>query len=766
MKQATWRGASGPAWLPVVLAVGAGLAGSAEAQIVDEVEVRREGNDAVIALRFVTEVQFQRAITTRSGDLTQLFYTLLSSTNGNLATPMQVRRLPAAQGLPAIEISDEPERGERTDRQRRLVLRFGEAVQARARAGRGNRTLEVVLTGKGRGLPLPAAPVRRAPAAAAPAPAPASAPAPSAPPAAAVAVPAPAAAAGSPALEARAAALLAEARAAQAAGRIGEALDRLNELLNLPPTRAMQEAQELAGLLHLQGGDAARARAEFETYLQLYPQGEGSDRVRALLAGLPAAGAPAAPPVAPAPAPGTPAEPEITLAGSASVTGYGGNGQVRSRDFLDSPVAGLPQVAGDPQLSADRSRQLYSDVDLNWRRRTAEVDQRFVFRESYTRDQLRPEKSRNRLSALYFDHRSLGGGWSARLGRQSPTGGGVMGRFDGIKGSWSLTPRVKLGAVVGEPTDRFFAPQRRFWGVSVDADRLPGGLGAGAYLIEQRIDGEIDRRAVGLDLRYFQGGTTVFSQFDYDLLIRGLNIGTVQATFITEGNTVFNALVDRRMLSTLALGNALTFEDPAHPGVLFSRIQERLAGTTVDALRRQIRRLTPTITQAQVGVTRPFTKQWQGAASVQLTNTGAIPPVPEVPGFENGRPATGNVVTTSAQLIGLNLYSARDTHVLSGSLISSPQLHGLLLGYNNASMVGGAWQVEPSVQYYRDRQQGGSRSQRWTPGVRATWRGYQRWAIESNFTLELGRATRVSGSTSTQESTRRVNYALGVRYEF
>ena len=30
-------------------------------------------------------------------------------------------------------------------------------------------------------------------------------------------------------------------------------------------------------------------RIEFETYLQLYPQGEGSDRVRAELARLPAA---------------------------------------------------------------------------------------------------------------------------------------------------------------------------------------------------------------------------------------------------------------------------------------------------------------------------------------------------------------------------------------------------------------------------------------------------------------------------------------------
>ncbi|WP_395701885.1 tol-pal system YbgF family protein [Aquabacterium sp.] len=769
MKSKSWEGAPLAPWVAVL-----GLAAAsapAAAQLIDELELRREGNDAVLQLRFTTEVQFQRAISTRSGDVTQLIYTLLTTTNGAVATPMQVLRLRAARGVPELEVSDEPERAERGEQTRRVLLRSREPLVARARAGKGNRSLEIVLVGKGSGLPLPppgpaarrpapAVAAASAPAATGPA-APAAAPAPTAPAAPAAASPLPSQA--PPEVEARATALLAQARTAFEAGRIGEAIDQLNVLLELPPNSATREGQELAGRAHLQAGDTARARAEFETYLQLFPQGEGSERVRALLAGLPKpSSAPAAPVAAP-----LPAEPEITTSGSASVTHYGGNGQVRSRDFLDSPIAGLPQVAGDPQLSADRTRQLYSDVDLNWRRRNTEVEQRFVFREAYTRDELRPEKSRNRLSALYFDHKSLTGGWNVRLGRQSPTGGGVMGRFDGLKGSWSITPRVKLGAVAGLPTDKYFDSNRRFYGVSLDAERLPGGFGVGAYAIEQRIDSEIDRRAVGLDLRWFQGGSTVFSQFDYDLLMRGLNVATVQATFITEGNTVYNALYDRRTLSTLALGNALTFEDPANPGVLFSRIQDRLASTTVEALRRQVKRITPMITQAQLGVTRPFTKNWQGAASIQLTNTGAIPPVPEVAGFENGRPATGNVITTSAQLIGLNLYSARDTHVLSTSVISSPSLHGLLLGYNNASLLYGVWQVEPSLQFYRDRLSGGSHSRRWTPGLRISWRGWQRWAIESNLTYEIGRATRVStaGST-TEESVRRVNYSLGVRYEF
>lgn len=147
--------------------------------------------------------------------------------------------------------------------------------------------------------------------------------------------------------------------------------------------------------------------------------------------------------------------------------------------------------------------------------------------------------------------------------------------------------------------------------------------------------------------------------------------------------------------------------------------------------------------------------------------------MPEVVGFENWRPATGNIHSVSGQLIGLNLYSPRDTHVFSTSVISSPNLDGVLLSYNNSSIAWDVWQFEPSLQYYRDRNPQGSANQRWTPGLRVTYRGWQRWAVESNITYELGRASRLTvdpndstSTTTTRESANRVNYSLGARYEF
>ncbi len=852
---------------PLVAATIAAAGCLAQAQAIDQFDVRREGNDAVLQLRFATEVALQRSISTRSGDLTLIFYSLVTTTNAQIRST-QGLQLGAAQGLPTLKIADETERGER---ERKIVLRTFDPAKLAVRAGQGNRSIEIVFFDVGaRVTSAQAAPVRRTPSAApspgasamevtpaslpeaerrfvivlqadgqpnvplakpiprslqnydvftrerivdgvrrhevvvghfinrtqaeavlrqltnfpqaailaaadaAPAVVAAAPPRPPTPTPLPVPTPTPAAPAPSTTVataapvdvEARAAALYAAAQAAMAQLNHVAAIEALNELLNLPPNRQTQAAQELAGTARARAGDTARARIEYETYLQLYPQGEGSVRVRRELAALPAA-APAAQAVATRPAT------ETTTTGSASMSYFGGNGQVRSQDFKDSPIAGLPQVAGDPLFSADKAQQLFNDVDLTWRQRSAQSDVRFVFRDAYTTDLDRSEKSKNRLSALYVDYKSLSGGYSVRLGRQSPTGGGVMGRFDGISANVVLKPKLKLSAVAGEPTDKFFESKRRFYGASIDADSLLPDFGAGVYVIQQSIDSEIDRRGLGLELRYFKGGASVFSQFDYDLLIKGLNIATVQGTLILEDNTVFNALYDRRALSMFSLGNALTFEDPANPGVLFTRIADKLATTTLEALRGQIKRTTPFVTQAQVGVTKPIDKTWQVGASAQLTSTGAIPAVPEVVGFESGRPATGNIYSVSAQLIGLNLYSQRDTHVLSTTGISSPDLKGFLLSYNNSSIAWNVWQFEPSLQYYRDRNPQGSTNQRWTPGLRVTYRGWDRWSLESSLTYELGKASRVTVdptdptlTVTTKESSNRANYALGARYSF
>ena len=146
---------------PRLVAVAAAtLCGAVQAQSIDQFDVRREGNNAVLQLRFANEIQFQRSFSTRSGDLTLIFYSLVSTTNAELRAT-QGLRLGAAQGLPNLTIADEPETGLRN---RKLVLRTSESTRLNVRAGQGDRSIEIVLEGVGAGVTAAQAPqVRRSP---------------------------------------------------------------------------------------------------------------------------------------------------------------------------------------------------------------------------------------------------------------------------------------------------------------------------------------------------------------------------------------------------------------------------------------------------------------------------------------------------------------------------------------------------------------------------------------------------------------------------
>ncbi|MBL8326118.1 MAG: outer membrane protein assembly factor BamD [Rubrivivax sp.] len=595
----------------------------------------------------------------------------------------------------------------------------------------------------------PATAARPAPSASAPAPAvAASAPAPSAIDATPAAPPAPAE------VEARAAALLASARAALGAGQYDAAIDTLSTLLDLPPNSLSRTAQALIGEARLRAGDSGRARAEFEAFLRLYPQGPDADRARAALVEL---GAPA-PAGAGAARAGDPRTITLTT-GSVSLYYYGGQSKSRTQEFQDSAIGGLPQLISEATLSGTDQRQWVGSTDLNWRHRDTESDRRFVFRDTYTRDELRPEKSRNRLSALYYDHRSISDGWQVRLGRQSPWGGGVLGRFDGLWAGYSFAPRWKASVVGGEPADALLDTRRRFYGGAIEAEALTRHLGATLYGIQQTIDNQIDRRAVGSDLRYADGGLAGTAQLDYDVLLKGLNIASLQGSWQRPDNSVLTFLYDRRKQPLLALGNTLFFVDP-NLAVRPTTLTELLATTSMEALRERARAITATSTQAALGYTMPLSRQWQAGADVRLSNTTAVASVPDI--LPTGLPSTGDIWSLGAQLIGTNVYSGRDTHVFIANVLRGPTFQGELLSYNNSSSLDADWQLEPSLKWYRQRDDPGTDSTRWAPGVRVTWRVVKQVALESEVSVE---SSKTSGPNRNESSTRTFYY-LGGRFEF
>ncbi len=122
------------------------LSAVASAQVLEEVEIRRDGNDAVAHIRFATPVQFRGVVSARSGDLAQVSFDLVPLTDlpGLLGSTIRVT---SRGGLPQMIVQDEVVG--RAGMSRRLVIRFGVPTKFSVRPGRNNRTIEVVLEGLG-----------------------------------------------------------------------------------------------------------------------------------------------------------------------------------------------------------------------------------------------------------------------------------------------------------------------------------------------------------------------------------------------------------------------------------------------------------------------------------------------------------------------------------------------------------------------------------------------------------------------------------------
>ena len=170
----------------------------------------------------------------------------------------------------------------------------------------------------------------------------------------------------------------------------------------------------------------------------------------------------------------------------------------------------------------------------------------------------------------------------------------------------------------------------------------------------------------------------------------------------------------------LMMGNALFFQDPTL--ALLPSLRALLdTGLSIDELRARVRSTTSDTTQALLGATTPINKTWQVGADVRLTDVGEILPVAVI--LPSGQGRSRNVAI-GGQLIGTNLYSQRDTHVLSATVlhgtnysltdpVSASRYAGGLLSYNNSSQVSETLLLETVAQALpagSDRRRGARRA--------------------------------------------------------
>jgi len=567
-------------------------------------------------------------------------------------------------------------------------------------------------------------------------------------------------------------------RKALNAGENEKALQIFNALLNLPPNKQSQGAQEWVGVARQRNREYVKAKAEYELYLKLYPQGEEAVRVQQRLAVLEETINQLAQAKKGRP---TKKRDEMRVYGSLYTYYYGGYSQTKTTDKVANSTTSFN--------NHDQSL-LQSAFDVTGRYRKDEYDNKLVVRGTQSYDLLATSDTRrnvSRLRALYYEHSSQDS-YLVRVGRQPGNQGGILDfRFDGAWLRYTAVPQfLNVNFLAGQPRQfslsSNFVPddprnfradlKRYFYGVNVDIGPIGQAWNGNLYAINQMVNGVVDRRAVGTELRYATNGMNAFGLLDYDVSYNVLNVAMLNGSWVTEGTT-YTLLADHRKTPYLQTSNAL-FGTP-------NATLETINTANESLLREQAKAVTATSDLFLAGVLHAVTKDWQLGGDVRLnriSGTGATNCLVILPGtstlFLNPNaqtdaacslqalPGTGNIWTYTAQVIGANFPFESTTFVANASYITSPAYRGQSLTLNSLARLGQQLQFDTFVLLYHQKDRFDVELYRVTPTVRMDYRFFDNWTFEASGGLEKT----LTDSSTQKDSTSRQFFFFGLRWDF
>ncbi|MGE5758459.1 MAG: hypothetical protein ACM3W8_06305, partial [Sideroxydans sp.] len=460
--------------------------------------------------------------------------------------------------------------------------------------------------------------------------------------------------------------------------------------------------------------------------------------------------------------------PTLMSFGSVSSRYYYGRSKIATTNTFNG-------VTTTDNISLTDQSMLITSVDASERYRTENYDSRLVFRDVNTRNFLSNQPSQNRVNAAYGEIKGRTQQYLMRVGRQSSTGAGVLGRFDGLAGSYGDAEQVRVNAVGGALADYSQGAKPRFFGASVDR----GGFSL--YGINQTLEGTTDRRAVGTEFRYFDDKKNAYGLLDYDTYFKAVNAAQFQgmsklAASTALPNATVSFMLDHRKTPSLSIRNALL-------GASTSSVNDLIQATSVSAVRELAIARTAISNMGQVGITVPFREKWQVGGDFRLTNTTGLPSsgqtidpntglptnqctgslTPQTPqGCLAPQPGRGLEKAVTGQLIGSSLYKQGD--IWSGSVTfstsGSVNGHSMFL-YNHTQFVSG-WMMDTSLQLASYKDQFGGTTKQTMPMLRGAYRFKERFTLDADLGYQK---INYSGPQVTTATTR-LFCSAGLRWDF
>lgn len=558
-----------------------------------------------------------------------------------------------------------------------------------------------------------------------------------------------------------------EAIGALTAKDVTTAINRLNRVLSLPRNDQTERAQGLIGEARELNGEVLKARAEYDLYLKLFPEGSEATKIRERLSALPKdaprSSAQRALPKEPGPA-------EWTYFGSLSEYYYTGKSQIET---LTPPAPGQLTFNQDTLSSVDQ-RSLISSINLNARRRDGWSDTRIVVRDTNNKNYLNPARGYNRLYSAYAEHTDRSSGYNFRVGRQNPNGMGVLERFDGLQGGYLITPSWRVNAVYGDAVE-FNSPfSKKFVGASVDLLPQAAAPGFSIYGIQQTLDGMLNRRAFGTEARYFDGKISAYGLVDYDVLYSGVNIALLQGNYLDQSGNNYFFVMDHRRAPSYGLTNALM----GAPGLT---LNDLVGAQGIDAVRKQVVGLSAMSDMLSMGVTHSLQEGWQVGVDYRMSQISSNQPISAViPLAVIGTclgtidPVNNNCIFDTAtqqgsgknhvitfQGIGSNLFWTNAVGVANLSLIQAPSYSGKASSLSYVVPFAEQWRADVNFRYYKQDSDDGTTQRRLSPSVKLSWQWQNSLFLEG----ELGREISDSSSQDRKDHVAREYLYMGLRWD-
>lgn len=441
-------------------------------------------------------------------------------------------------------------------------------------------------------------------------------------------------------------ALMEQARQALATEEFETALRLYTKVRANSDGQFHKDALEYIGVTREKKGQLAHAKAIYEEYLELYPSGKDAARVKQRLFGL----------ISAASAPKKKRKTVTQKINQESIewSTFGGLSQYYRYAQLD-----INDQINVDTISTKLESSMSSDAYWSLRGQSKNWDARFRVTGGYLNDFLPGDrKNDGRLSELYLDLENQNWNHAIRIGRQRSNRGGVLGRFDGIATSFQLSDTKEIHFVYGRPVistnDVEINSAKEFYGVNIDLGPYLGGWEFNTYLIEQRAGKFIDRRATGIEARYFNNGLSLFTLVDYDLYHSALNSVLAIGSWSVSDTTSFNATIDLRKSPVLTTSNALQ-------GQTTRSLDELAELFTKDEINRIANDRTADSTLLSAGVNHQFNKSLSLYANLTMNKLSSMPASAGVDALQG----TDNEFSYDFQFIATGMFKEADSVILS-----------------------------------------------------------------------------------------------------